>query len=122
MAITDYCVYPEAEVAALPRIGGTKNPDVARIIALQPDLVIVNQEENRKEDAEALQAAGIPVWVTFPRTVRDAFNLLWAIMDLFDEPSMVERVRLDGMDVRLARTASNMSRRAGSSRRSGTSR
>src|SRR5689334_14238890 len=56
IAITDYCVYPAQEVARLPRIGGTKNPDVARIIAMQPDLVIVNQEENRKEDAEALKA------------------------------------------------------------------
>ena len=71
---------------------------------MQPDLVIVNQEENRREDAEALQAAGIPVWVTFPRTVREAFNLLWSIMDVFDEPRMVERVRVDGMDVRLAGT------------------
>jgi ABC-type Fe3+-hydroxamate transport system substrate-binding protein len=93
IAITDYCVYPEADVAKLPRIGGTKNPDVAKIVAMQPDLVIVNQEENRREDAEVLQAAGVPVWVTYPRTVRDAFNLLWSIMDLFDQPAMVERVR-----------------------------
>ncbi len=93
IAITDYCAYPEDEVAKLPRIGGTKNPDIEQIIAMQPDLVIVNQEENRKEDADALQAAGIPVWVTFPRTVREAFNLLWSIMDVFDEASMVERVR-----------------------------
>ena len=93
IAITDYCAYPEEAVAKLPRIGGTKNPDIARIVAMQPDLVIVNQEENRREDAEALQAAGIPLWATFPRTVREAFNLLWSIMDVFDEPSMVERVR-----------------------------
>ena len=94
VAITDYCVYPVAGVARLPRIGGTKNPNVARIIELRPDLVIANQEENRKEDVEALRAAHIPVWVTFPRTVADAFNLLWNIMDVFDEPAMVPRVRL----------------------------
>lgn len=93
VGVTDYCTHPEAEVARLPHVGGTKNPDVERIIALNPDLVIVNQEENRREDAEALQAAGVPVWVTFPHTVREAFNLLWSIMDLFDEASMVERVR-----------------------------
>ncbi len=93
IAVTDYCVYPEAEVARLPHIGGTKNPDVARIIAMKPELVIVNQEENRLEDAEALRAAGIPVWVTFPRTVREAFNLLWKMMDIFDQAQMVERVR-----------------------------
>ena len=93
VAVTDYCVYPEEGVARLPKIGGTKNPDVARIIGLAPDLVIANREENRREDVEALQAAGIPVWVTFPQTVREAFNLLWNIMHVFDEPSMVERIR-----------------------------
>jgi ABC-type Fe3+-hydroxamate transport system substrate-binding protein len=94
VAVTDYCVYPEAGVAHLPRIGGTKNPDVKRIIELSPELVIANQEENRKEDVVALQAAGIPVWVTFPKTVPDVFNLLWNMMYLFDETSMVPRVRL----------------------------
>lgn len=93
IAVTDYCVYPADRVARLPHIGGTKNPDVKRIIELQPDLVIANREENRREDVEKLQAAGIPVWVTFPRTVRDAFNLLWNIMHVFDQPALVERVR-----------------------------
>jgi ABC-type Fe3+-hydroxamate transport system substrate-binding protein len=93
IAVTNYCVHPAEKVAYLPHIGGTKNPDVERIITMQPELVIANQEENRKEDVERLQEAGIPVWVTFPHTVRDAFNLLWNIMHVFDEPAMVERVR-----------------------------
>lgn len=94
VAITDYCVYPADQVARLPRIGGTKNPDVERIITLKPDLVIANQEENSKESVLALREAGIPVWVTFPRTVLEAINLLWNIMHVFDEPAMVPRVRL----------------------------
>lgn len=94
VGITDYCIYPAVGVAKLPRIGGTKNPDVQRIIDLAPDLVIANQEENRKEDVFALQETGIAVWVTFPRTVADAFNLLWNIMHVFDEPIMVPRIRL----------------------------
>jgi ABC-type Fe3+-hydroxamate transport system substrate-binding protein len=93
VAVTDYCVHPADRVSGLPHIGGTKNPDVAEIIRLKPDLVFANQEENRKEDVEAMQAAGIPVWVTFPKTVREAFNVLWNIMHIFDEPSLVERVR-----------------------------
>jgi ABC-type Fe3+-hydroxamate transport system substrate-binding protein len=75
-------------------VGGTKNPNVEVIIALHPDLVIMNQEENRKADSDALQAAGIPTWVTHPNTVREALDLLWTIMDIFEEPSMVPRVRL----------------------------
>lgn len=94
IAVTDYCIHPAAGVAGLPRIGGTKNPDVERIITLKPDLVIANREENRKEDVVALQAAKIPVWVTFPKTVSDAINLLWNIMHVFDEPVMVPRIRL----------------------------
>jgi ABC-type Fe3+-hydroxamate transport system substrate-binding protein len=94
IAVTDYCVRPTEAVAWLPRIGGTKNPNVQRIIEMQPDLVIANQEENREADVLALKAAQIPVWVTFPRTVADAFNLLWNIMHVFDEPVMVPRVRL----------------------------
>ena len=93
-AITDYCIHPADKVASLPRIGGTKNPDVQRIIQLKPDLVIANQEEYRKEDVDRLLEARIPVWVTFPKTVADAFNLLWNIMHVFDEPVMVPRVRL----------------------------
>jgi ABC-type Fe3+-hydroxamate transport system substrate-binding protein len=93
LAVTDYCVRPADKVQYLPKIGGTKNPDVAQIIALRPELVIANQEENRPEDVAALREAGIPVWVTFPRTVSDAFNLLWSLMTVLEHPVMSERVR-----------------------------
>ena len=86
VGVTEFCVYPAAGVARLPKVGGTKNPDRERIVALQPDLVIANQEENRREDVEALRAAGVPVWVTFPNTARDALNLLWALTRVFDAP------------------------------------
>jgi ABC-type Fe3+-hydroxamate transport system substrate-binding protein len=55
----------------LPRVGGTKNPDLDRILALKPDLVFANREENRVEDVRALEAAGVEVDVTFPRTVAE---------------------------------------------------
>ena len=83
---TDACVYPAAGVAALPSLGGPEAPSVAALQALQPDLVIANAEEHRPADIEALQAAGVPVWVTSPTTARDALNLLWAIVRLFDAP------------------------------------
>lgn len=91
---TDYCIYPAGQVDSVETIGGTKNPDVARIIELAPELVIANYEENRQEDVVKLQEAGIPVWITFPKTVQDVFNLLWNIMYLFDETDMVPRIRL----------------------------
>jgi ABC-type Fe3+-hydroxamate transport system substrate-binding protein len=93
IAITDYCIHPADKVQGLPRVGGTKNPDIARIIDWQPDLVLFNDEENRREDADALQAAHIPIWVTGPRSVLDALNVLWNLMDIFDHPVMIPRVR-----------------------------
>lgn len=91
---TDYCIRPEGQVEHLPTIGGTKNPDIQRILDLKPDLVIVNKDENRKEDVEALQAQDTPIWVTHPKVVPDVFNLLWDLMYLFDETMMAPRARL----------------------------
>nr|WP_205862481.1 helical backbone metal receptor [Planosporangium thailandense] len=71
---TDYCTHP----ASLPvaRVGGSKYPSVEAVLALTPDLVLANAEENRPEDVAALRAAGVPVWVTFPQTVDEAFGSL----------------------------------------------
>ncbi|MCX4750851.1 helical backbone metal receptor [Kitasatospora sp. NBC_01287] len=71
---TDWCSRP-ADLA-VTRIGGTKNPDVAAIRALAPDLVIANEEENRLPDLTALRAAGIAVYVTEIRTLDAAFTSL----------------------------------------------
>jgi ABC-type Fe3+-hydroxamate transport system substrate-binding protein len=68
---TRYCTRPKGMLWGLPRIGGTKDPDVARIVLLKPDLVFANAEENRLEDVEALRAAGIEVDVSLPKAVAD---------------------------------------------------
>jgi ABC-type Fe3+-hydroxamate transport system substrate-binding protein len=70
VGVTDWCTHPPGLDAA--RIGGTKNPDVPRIIALGPDLVLANEEENRAADLDALRAAGLAVWVTYVRDVSQA--------------------------------------------------
>ena len=67
IAATDWCTHPSD--LDVTRIRGTKNPDVAAIIALQPDVVLANKEENRRLDVERLRAADISVWVTVIETV-----------------------------------------------------
>jgi ABC-type Fe3+-hydroxamate transport system substrate-binding protein len=71
---TDWCSHP----ADLPvaRVRGTKNPDLDAIVALAPDLVCANAEENREADLAALRAAGLAVWVTAPVTVDGALDSL----------------------------------------------
>lgn len=71
---TDWCTHP-ADLDVI-RVQGTKNPDVDRIVALRPDLVVANLEENRAPDLDALRDAGVPVWVTDVRTLDGAFGSL----------------------------------------------
>ena len=71
VAVTRFCTRPRGLLWGLPRIGGTKNPDVARILDLKPNLVFANEEENRLEDVRALAAAGVEVDTSFPRKVSD---------------------------------------------------
>ncbi|HVE63446.1 MAG TPA: helical backbone metal receptor [Mycobacteriales bacterium] len=80
VAVTDWCTHPAEVVGGITRIGGTKNPDVAAIVALKPDLVIANEEENRSADLDALRAAGLAVWVTAPDTVSAAVTSLGRLL------------------------------------------
>lgn len=73
---TRFCTEPPEVAATVPALGGTKNPALDRIIALAPDLVIANREENRREDVEALEAAGLDVLVTDPNSVDDAVSMI----------------------------------------------
>jgi ABC-type Fe3+-hydroxamate transport system substrate-binding protein len=66
VAVTRFCEQPE-----LLAVGGTKDPDVAAIVRLAPDLVVMCDEENRREDADALVAAGLCLHVLAIRTVDD---------------------------------------------------
>ncbi|WP_328581479.1 helical backbone metal receptor [Streptomyces sp. NBC_00370] len=75
---TDWCVRPAG--LDVVRIGGTKNPDVAAIVALRPDLVIANEEENRAPDLAALAAAGLDVLVTEVRGLDQAFAELERVL------------------------------------------
>lgn len=84
VGVTQYCVHPAAGVADKPKLRGTKNPDRVAIIALQPDLVIANQEENRERDVLALEQAGIAVYVTRPHTVQAAIATLARLAALVD--------------------------------------
>lgn len=70
VAATDYCVHP-ADLD-VPRVGGSKYPNLDRVLQARPDLVLANAEENRKSDVDALREAGVAVWVSFPRDVDEA--------------------------------------------------
>lgn len=71
VACTRFCEQP-----SLRHVGGTKDPRIDEIIALSPDLVIVDREENRREDAEALAAGGLTLHITHVTSVMEVTSTL----------------------------------------------
>jgi len=90
---TDWCTHPpDLDVA---RVRGTKNPDLAAIARLAPDVVVVNKEENRELDVRRLRERGIAVWVTDIETVPDAVASMERLVDALGwrRPAWLAEVR-----------------------------
>ncbi|GAB4050057.1 helical backbone metal receptor [Catellatospora paridis] len=85
VGVTDWCTHPVGLAAT--RVGGSKYPDLDRVLALRPDVVLVNVEENRESDAEALRAAGVELYVTYPRTVDEALDELGRMLTALGAPA-----------------------------------
>ena len=92
---TKFCVHPAGRIERIESVGGTKNPKVARIVELAPDLVLLNEEENRREDAEALAAAGVRCHTSFPRNVDETAQMVRYIGVALERPSEAERIAAD---------------------------
>lgn len=82
VAVTNFCVEPPDALETKATVGGTKTLDVAAIKEASPDLVIANAEENREEDIRQLVRGGLPVFVTFPRTVAAAISMMRQIAEI----------------------------------------
>jgi len=79
---TSWCEHGEG----VPTVGGTKDVDVEAVLALEPDLVIANQEENTRSALEAL-AGRVPVLVSLPRTVEQGIAHLARLARIFELPA-----------------------------------
>ncbi len=86
---TDYCELPEDVAKGLPSVGGTKSTSVESVLALSPDLVLANQEENTRQDLEKLVAQGIRVLVAFPKRVSDGLAHMARLARIFQVESDV---------------------------------
>lgn len=92
---TKFCIHPADGVASVETLGGTKNPKTDRIVALAPDLVLMNEEENRIEDAEALRSAGIAVHTSMPRTADETAQMVRSIGDAIGRRAAAARIADD---------------------------
>ena len=92
---TKFCVHPAGRVERVASMGGTKDPKIERIVALAPDLVLLNEEENRREDAEALRAAGLRLHTSMPRDAAETAAMVRSIAAALDRAADGERIAAD---------------------------
>jgi len=83
VARTGFCIHPRA-ARAVPKVGGTKDPDLARLRELAPTHLVVNVDENRREDVDAVRAFVPHVIVTHPQVPADNARLFALFGALFD--------------------------------------
>ncbi len=92
VGITDYCLHPADQLNGLPRVGGPKNPNLHAILALQPDLILANREENTPAALEKLAASGLHIWLTFPRSVAETLSMLRDMALLFRSARAMQQI------------------------------
>lgn len=81
VGVTKFCIHPKGLKARVGQIGGTKAVKMAKVVALQPDLVIGNKEENLQSDIEALEQQ-VPVWMSDIHDLESALEMIRFIGDL----------------------------------------
>jgi hypothetical protein len=89
---TGFCIHPWETVRTIPKVGGTKDLKFDRIRELEPTHVVVNVDENRKEDAEALAEFIPTVMVTHPLAPRDNLDLYRQMGREFDREAQAEEL------------------------------
>jgi len=92
VARTSYCIHPAGNVREVPKVGGTKAVNLAKLRRLAPTHVLVNVDENRHDIVAALHEMGAQVIVTHPCDPEDNLALVDQLAQAFgDEPGVVER-------------------------------
>ena len=89
---TGFCIHPRETVRKVPKVGGTKDLKLDRIRELAPTHAIVNIEENRREDADALAEFVPHVVVTHPLAPLDNLDLYRLLGSTFGREAQAERL------------------------------
>jgi ABC-type Fe3+-hydroxamate transport system substrate-binding protein len=81
IGITKFCIYPEKWFKTKTRVGGTKNLNIKKIEALNPDLIIANKEENTADEIKWLQQK-FSVWTSNVSTLKDSLSMIKSIGEI----------------------------------------
>lgn len=92
---TTFCVHPRSEVESIARVGGTKTVKLEKVKALAPTHVVVNVDENRKEDVDAMAQWGCNIVVTHPIEPEDNLRLYRLLGSIFGREEAAESLCRD---------------------------
>ena len=101
--MTRFCNYPP-EAARLPKVGGIVDPDVERIVAARPDVVLCTTDGNPKDRVNALEELGIPCFAAAPQDLAGVFRTIEAVGVLLGVPERGRR-EAASLSARAARIA-----------------
>lgn len=94
VGITKFCIHPEEIIANKTIVGGTKNLNIEKIIALNPDIIIANKEENELSQIQELQKH-FPVWISDIYTLDEAYDMMRSLGELFQKQVIAEEIILN---------------------------
>ena len=89
---TTFCIHPRPAVESVPRVGGTKTVRIDRLRRLEPTHVIVNVDENRRSDVEAIESFTPHVIVTHPLDPADNPGLFRLLGSIFGREEAAARL------------------------------
>ncbi|MEZ5615364.1 MAG: helical backbone metal receptor [Rhodocyclaceae bacterium] len=109
---TGFCIHPRNVVRRIPKMGGTKDADIGKIRAAAPTHLLVNIDENRREQVDELARFVPHVVVTHPNTPDDNLGLFRLLGGLFHREAEAERLAVDYRAAReeLQRATENLTR------------
>lgn len=91
IGITKFCIYPDSWFRTKQRIGGTKQLKLEEILALKPDLIIGNKEENTKDDITFLEQH-VPVWMSDINTFEEAIEMIEFVGQLTNKQTIARQL------------------------------
>ncbi|MCK6385335.1 MAG: helical backbone metal receptor [Rhodocyclaceae bacterium] len=97
-----FCIHPRDIVKAIPKMGGTKDADIDRIRAAAPTHLVVNVDENRREQIEDIARFVPHIVVTHPNTPEDNLELFRLLGGIFRREAQAAQLAEDFMAAREA--------------------
>jgi len=114
VGITKFCLHPNDWFRNKTRVGGTKTVDIEKVMALKPDLIIANKEENQKEQILDLMEK-CPLWLSDIVTLEDSCKMIESVGELTETETkardLIKKLKVNFSKIRETNSKLNQSKK-----------